>query len=184
MSPHPFRLAPGVFWVLVILSTTLLANPSSEASEYRIGPGDVVAIEVFGEQDLSPRVRVSESGTIPYPFLGDLQVRGLTTDELARRVLEGLKGPYLIDPQVSVSIAQYRPFYVNGQVRKPGGYAFEPGMTVRKAITLAGGMTERASTRKIFLQRENASQGEAPLAVDLDDMVRPGDIITIEESFF
>ena len=153
-------------------------------TEYRIGAGDVLAIKVFGESDLSPRVKVDEKGKIPYPFLGDLQVAGLTTDELASTILNGLKGPYLIDPRVSVSVAEYRPFYIAGQVRKPGGYVYEPGLTVRKAITLAGGLTDRASTRKIFLQREIDGKTSEPMTVGLDEAIKPGDIITIEESFF
>jgi polysaccharide export outer membrane protein len=177
----------GIFLLLsgswLGLSSTALAFADSDA-EYRIGAGDVLTIKVFGENDLSPRVKVDEKGKIPYPFLGDLQVAGLTTDELASTILNGLKGPYLIDPRVNVSIAEYRPFYIAGQVRKPGGYVYEPGLTVRKAITLAGGLTDRASTLKIFLQRDIGGEVSEPTAVSLDEAIKPGDIITVEESFF
>ncbi len=153
------------------------------AFEHRIGAGDMVAIEVFGEQDLSPRIKVGDRGTISYPFLGELQVAGLTTRELQQQIHDGLKGDYLIDPKVSVTIAEYRPFYVNGEVRNPGAFAYDPGMTVRKAVSLAGGMTDRASARKIFLVSEASTDGQS-VRVDLDHPIGPGDTLTIQQSFF
>lgn len=165
--------------VFAFFSTALIAQ-----NEYQIGAGDTLAITVFGEEDLSPEVRVTERGTIPYPFLGEINVDGLTAAELEQRILEGLKGPYLVNPSVAVSVIQYRPFYINGQVNKPGGLAWEPGMTVRKAISLAGGLSERASERKIYLLREGAQSEDLRERVNLEHLVRPGDIITVEESFF
>jgi len=159
---------------------TLATTPATTG--YRIGAGDVVAIDVYGEDDLSPQVRIREDGVVQYPFLGALEVIGLTTDELARLIHDGLEGPYLVDPQVSVSIAEYRPFYISGQVQKPGSYPYEPGLTARKAITLAGGITDRASSRKIYITGEPANQDRRQ--VGLDDLLRPGDVLTIEESFF
>jgi polysaccharide export outer membrane protein len=152
--------------------------------DYRIAAGDSVLIKVFGEADLSPEVKVDESGAIDYPFLGELAVAGLTTQQLAERILQGLKGPYLVDPKVSVSIASYRPFYIHGQVRSPGGYPFEPGLTIRKAVALAGGLSDRASTRKIFRLPKGGLGEAARIRVGLDDAVMPGDTITVEESFF
>ncbi|MDJ0652829.1 MAG: polysaccharide biosynthesis/export family protein [Xanthomonadales bacterium] len=151
--------------------------------EYHIGPGDVVSISVFGEADLSPQVRVDEGGTIQYPFLGQLSVAGLSTLELKDLLMAGLKPDYLVDPKIAVSVATYRPFYVNGEVNDPGGYPYEPGMTVQMALALAGGLTDRASVRKVFLQREGQSE-ESRQRVDMDARVGPGDIITIEQSFF
>ena len=170
--------------VAFAMSLALLASPLQAQNEYRIGAGDTLAITVFGEEDLSPEIRVTERGTIPYPFLGELAVAGLTAGELEQKILTGLKGPYLVNPSVAVSVVQYRPFYINGQVNKPGGLAWEPGMTVRKAISLAGGLSERASERKIYLLREGAQSEDSRERVDLEQLVRPGDIITVEESFF
>ena len=157
---------------------------AQEGGTYRVSPGDVIDIQVFGETSLSPQLKVSEQGTIPYPFLGELEVAGLTTGQVEQLILDGLKGPYLLDPRVNVTIAEYRPFYVNGQVKRPGSYAWEPGLTVRKALTLAGGLSERASTRKIYLMPDQAESEDSRIRVEIDDPVGPGDIITVEESFF
>ena len=157
---------------------------SEQSNDYRIAAGDSLSIKVFGENDLSPVVRVDESGAIDFPFLGELAVAGLTTNQLAERILQGLKGPYLVDPRVSVSISSYRPFYIHGQVRSPGGYPFEPGLTVRKAVALAGGLADHASTRKIFRLPKGALGETVRVRVGLDDAVMPGDTITVEESFF
>ena len=151
--------------------------------QYRLGAGDVVKILVFGEKDLSIETRVGDTGTISYPFLGELRISGLTPIELELLVTDGLKGPYLVDPKVTVSITEYRQIYVNGEVGAPGGYRFEPGLTVRKAVSIAGGFGERASKSKIFVIHEGDANAK-PARVTLDDPVRPGDIITVEQSFF
>ncbi len=169
-------------WLVAVL-WSWAAWGAETGVEHRIGAGDVVAIEVFGEQDLSPQVKVDDQGNISYPFLGQLKVAGLTTQQLQQTLYDGLKGDYLIDPKIVVSIATHRPFYVNGEVRNPGAFGYEPGMTVRKAISLAGGMTDRASSRKIFLVSESSADRE-PLRVDMDHPIGPGDTLTIQQSFF
>ena len=73
------------------------------------------------------------------PFLGEIEVRGKTVGELERIITEGLRGDYLISPRVNVTIKEYRKFFVRGEVNKPGGFSFEPGLTLEKAIALAGG---------------------------------------------
>ena len=82
-----------------------------------------------------------------------------------------------------MSVAVYRPFYVNGEVEEPGHFSYEPGMTVRKALSLAGGTTDRASLKKIYLVREGDTEAQRVRA-DVDSPVGPGDIVTVEESFF
>jgi protein involved in polysaccharide export with SLBB domain len=94
-----------------------------------------------------------------------------------------LKGPYLVDPKVSVTILEYRRFYVRGAVEKPGGFPFEPGMTLQKAVSLAEGFTDRASRSKFYIASDNDETDEPRLAT-LNTVIQPGDIITIEESFF
>ena len=120
---------------------------------------------------------------LSFPVLGEIKVRGMTVGALEEYITKGLKGRYLLNPQVNVSIEEYRNFYVNGMVEKPGGYPFSPGLTVRKAITLAGGFRERASREKINIIRDDDPKQVARKA-DMNTAVLPGDIITIEESFF
>lgn len=153
-------------------------------SNYRLGSGDVISIKVFGEDDMSrEKIRLTDAGTVSYPVLGEVRVNGLTVGDLERIVTEGLRGRYLLNPRVSVSIDEYRQFFVNGQVEKPGGYPFQPGITVGKAVAIAGGFKERASKTKIFVIREGDAS-HTPQKVDLNDAMNPGDIVTVEESFF
>lgn len=160
-------------------------NASMEfLSNYRLGPGDLVTVRVLGEEELSrEKIRLSDTGTLSLPGAGEIAALGKTTGEVERLTIERLKGRILVNPQVSVFIEEYRPFFINGMVEKPGGYPFQPGLTVRKAAALAGGFKERASMRKIFLIREG-DKNQQTVNVDLNAVVLPGDIVTVEESFF
>ncbi|MBP9149912.1 MAG: polysaccharide export protein [Rhodoferax sp.] len=200
------RCLSGIFLLLAALllsNTMLLQAASAQApaavapvaalpqldvarllSVYKLAAGDVITIRVFGEDDLSrEKIRLTDAGTIPYPVLGEVKALGLTIGEIERTITKGLDGRYLINPRVSVTIEEYRPFYINGMVERPGGYPFQPGLTVLKAASLAGGFKERASFNKISIIRENDPKNE-PQKVDINTQVNPGDTIFIEESFF
>lgn len=160
--------------------------PASPAglSTYRLSAGDVISIRVLGEEDLSKeKIRLTDAGSVSHPALGEIRALGLTTGELEKIVADGLRGRYLVNPKVSVSIEEYRPFYINGMVEKPGGYPYQPGLTVRKAASLAGGFRERASVSKIYIIREKDASQRSQNA-DLNTLVMPGDIVTVDESFF
>lgn len=177
-----------LFLLTSILSTVALsASNGSEISQrqedYKLGTGDRIRIHVFQEADLSVEVRVGDTGTISYPFLGEIQIAGLSIKQVEDKLTRGLKGDYLINPRVSVSVAEYRQFFVNGEVKRPGAYPYVPGLTVRKAISFSGGFAERADKSNIFVLHEN-SPGGKPGRVALDDELRPGDILTVEQSFF
>ena len=153
-------------------------------SAYPLGAGDVISIRVFGEDDLSKeKIRLTDAGTIFYPAVGEFRVLGLTLGDLERAIADRLRGRILVNPRVSVEINESRPFYINGMVHRPGGYPFQPGLSVRKAASIAGGFKERASLSKIYLIKENDST-QSPRKVDLDAPVGPGDLVTVEESFF
>lgn len=152
-------------------------------SGYTLGSGDKIRIQVYGEDDLTIEAQLSDAGTLSYPFLGELKLLGLTVGQLQTKIIEGLKGDYLIDPKVTITILEYRQFYVNGEVKKPGGFPFQPGLTVSKAVSLAEGFTERASKANIFIISDGDTT-HTPRRVTLTSPVKPGDIITIEQSFF
>ena len=156
---------------------------SSSLDQYRLGSGDVVKITVYGQEDLSLETRLSDVGIINYPYLGEIKLVGQTLPELESYIYDGLKGDYLVEPSVSVSITDYRPFFINGEVKKPGGYPYQPGLTIDKAAALAGGYTERASKTKIFIVRDTDGSSTT-ISVDRSGIVLPGDIVTIEQSFF
>lgn len=159
-------------------------DPASVLSTYELAAGDVISIRVFGEDDLSrDKVRLTDAGTISYPVLGEIKALGLTIGELEKRITAGLKNGYLVNPRVSVQIEEYRPFYINGMIERPGGYPYQPGLTVLKASSLAGGFRERASFSKITIIRERDAKATKEKA-DLNTPVYPGDTIFVDESFF
>lgn len=155
-----------------------------EASSYQLGAGDVISIRVYGSEDLSfERLRLTDAGTFSFPFLGEMRAAGKTTTDLETALVEGLKGGYFISPQVSVTLLEYRPFFVKGEVKTPGSYPYQPGLTLRKAITLAGGLTPLASSRRITIIRE-ADPEQKPEKIPPDGPVMPGDIIEIGQGLF
>jgi protein involved in polysaccharide export with SLBB domain len=168
---------------LLILFLFCFGSGAEEQSSYRLGPGDKVRIKVFGEQEMDLDTTLSDAGTVIYPFMGEIKVSGLTISQVAALVTGGLKDRYLIDPKVSVSVLEYREFFIDGEVTKPGGYPYQPGLTVQKAVSLAGGFSERASRSRITIVREK-DPSHIPSKVSLDTAVMPGDIVTVEESFF
>jgi polysaccharide export outer membrane protein len=160
------------------------AEAHGALSTYRLGSGDVISIYVVGEDDLKrEKLRLNDAGTIQYPVLGEVRVLGLTIGGLEQRITSGLKGRYLIDPKVVVNIEEYRPFFINGEVGKPGGYPYVPGLTLLKAVAIAGGFKDRASKSKMWVIREG-DKAQTRERIDLNSAIHPGDIITVEESFF
>ena len=169
--------------IVLLLSIPDLIWAAGSSLQYKLGTGDMVRIQVYDEEDLYLEARVSDGGTISYPFLGELTVSLSTPAQLESFISKKLQGHYLVNPKVSVDILEYRPFYVNGEVEDPGGFPFQPGITVRKAVSVAGGFKERASKDKIFIIRDESIE-KKPVKIGVDELVRPGDIITVEESFF
>jgi len=175
-----------------LLSTLLLAALSAMAQEagsestYTLNTGDDIQITVFEEPDLSVTAVLDDTGSISYPLLGELQVRGLTVRELEKKITDDLRGRFLVNPRVNVSIREYRPFFVRGEVANPGGFPFKPGLTVEKAVSIAGGFTSRASRSEFYIVSDtdpDGSGGERRSAT-LSSRIRPGDVIQIEQSFF
>ncbi len=165
------------------VGSVITAGGAESSENYRLGQGDRISIQVFDEPDLTINTQVGAKGSINYSYLGDMQVENKTAEELEKDIVRLLEDGYLVNPSVNVSIVEYRPFFINGEVRRPGSYPYQPGLTLDKAIALAGGLTDRASKRKMFLisaQNPNGKQTK----VTLQNKIGPGDIISIQEGFF
>ena len=149
---------------------------------YRLAAGDVISIRIFGgDEEISyPRIRLNEGGAVALAF-GRFAAAGRTPQELETEILESAKGKYLLKPRVWINIEEYRPYFMQGQIARPGAFPYQPRLNVRRAINIAGGFRERASRDKIFIIRDNDTQ---QVRVDLDTPVRPGDTVIIEESLF
>src|SRR6478672_2654319 len=152
---------------LALFSARAPAQVPPELSSYKLSTGDMITVRVLGEDDLKrERVKLSDAGTLSFPVLGEIKVKGTTVGALEQYITKELKGRYLLNPQVTVSIEEYRNFFVNGMVEKPGGYPYSPGLTVRKAISLAGGFRERASREKLNIIHDD-DPNQTPKKVDL-----------------
>ncbi|MFK8078782.1 MAG: polysaccharide biosynthesis/export family protein [Granulosicoccus sp.] len=171
--------------LLIILFFVSLAGHAQDG-DYRLDRGDRISILVFDEPDLTLEAEVGASGIINYSYLGDIRIAGRTTQELEQTLTDRLRDGFLVNPSVNVTVIEYRPFYINGEVRAPGSYPFEQGLTTEKAIALAGGLTDRASTRKMYVLR-NADSPDASgkqEKLNMSAKIFPGDIVTIKEGFF
>lgn len=166
-----------VVWML--LWAFLYPSVGKAVEEYRIAPGDLISIKVFGEPDLSlDRARVASNGAISFPLLGEVRVEGLTARQLEQKLTALLKDGYLKKPEVSVAILEYRPFYINGAVASPGSYGYQEGLTVEKAIALAGGLTKEADRSRISVVREGG-RDKKPVTATPRTPVYPGDVVNI-----
>ncbi len=257
------RLFSLVFAFLLILEGISLSQ------DYMVGEGDLLEVSVYDHPDLTVTARVGGEGTIQFPLVGQVKVGGLTVNEVARKIARLLSDGYIVDPQVSVLIKEFRSkkvtimgevnnpglyelrgtttflellpkaggltddagdmatlkrkangdeviridlkrliregdmsqnirimdgdsiyvtkaglFYVTGEVKKPDAYRYEEGTTVLKAITMAGGFTDKASTTRVKIIRKSGGHEEVIEKVGMDEPVYPDDIIVVPESFF
>lgn len=156
---------------------------AEDSGNYRLGAGDEIQILVYDEPDLTVETIINDNGNINFPLIGEVSVIGNTSKEVQKLIHDGLKGDYLLNPSVQVDIVTYRPFYIQGEVKSPGAYPYKPGLNIDQAIALGGGLTERASVSKIYLKQTNNQESKGN-KVKLTYSVSPGDIITIEQSFF
>jgi len=150
---------------------------------YVLGAGDKLRLIVFGEAALSGEFVVSGTGGVALPLIGDVRAAGATLNGFREAVTMALMQGYLKDPRVSVEVLTYRPFYILGEVARPGEYPYTSGLTVLNAIATAGGYTYRANTRRIFIRGANEAQ-ERAVTLDATLVVSPGDTLRIAERFF
>ena len=156
----------------------------SDVAGYKLGPGDRVRVTTFRHLDLSGEFQLDGGGSFAMPLIGEVHGGGMDARQLETAIEQRLKdGGYLVNPQVSIEVLNYRPFYIIGEVNNPGSYQYVNGMRVINAVALAGGFTYRADQGDIVINR-GGSHGPQVDDVLLDTEVLPGDIITVTERFF
>ena len=179
--------ALAVFAISTLVPAAQAAEPAGpvvrEVPEYRLGSGDKVRVITFGEESLSGEFFVGGSGKVSIPLVGELPALGLTAREFQASVETALKEGYLKEPRVSVEILNYRPFYILGEVEKPGTYPYTSGLSVVNAVATAGGYTYRANTKRVFINRPDSDK-EEEYPLESNTPVAPGDTIRIAERFF
>ncbi len=151
---------------------------------YKLDSGDRVRIDVFGQTDMSGEQTVDGSGMIAVPLLGQVDARGLTLEQLKGRIARQLENAnLLVNPQVTVRVVGFRPFFILGEIRAPGQFAYVEGMTVLTAVAIAGGFTYRADGNSFMITRKQGEQMiETP--AQRNTPVQPGDVIFVRERFF
>jgi protein involved in polysaccharide export with SLBB domain len=152
--------------------------------EYKLGPGDKIRVTVFDEQQLSGEFLIANNGAVAIPLLGEVKAGGLTPSEFKVAVEEQLTASGLVrQPKVSTDVVSYRPFFILGEVNKPGQYPYAIGLTVTKAVATAGGFTYRANNKMVYVTREGETR-EMAVSITAASAISPGDTIRIAERSF
>jgi polysaccharide export outer membrane protein len=151
---------------------------------YKLDAGDRIDVNVFGEENLSGEYEIDQSGIVSLPLAGRITVANLTTQDAERTIAKRLSEGFVSNPNVTVSVVRYRPFYVLGEVARPGGYPFYSGATVLSAVAVAGGYTYRAEKFGIRLLRQGGDATSQPQKITPGTYIEPGDIIIVPERWF
>ncbi len=151
--------------------------------DYILGVGDKIAVEVYGEEDLSGEFEIDGTGRIFMPLVGAIHVEGKTLLGAQRKIEDTLKPDYLKDPKVRLSVTNFRDYYILGEVNSPGAKPYQSGLTVINAIAHSGGYTGRASKEKITVVRATDPKKEE-VRIGLEDFVKPGDILRVKQRLF
>lgn len=174
-------------------------NAVSAPAGYVLSPNDVVAVEVFGEEDLRTNGRINPEGNLSVPLLGSVHLGGLTLTQAASKLTELYGRDYLVNPKVNVSLLGYakRRFSVLGQVNRPGSYEMPDGspggIDILEAIAIAGGYTRIAAPERVTVRRHTQRSGDQLFKINAKRLARgegqsflvqPSDTVTVGESIF
>jgi polysaccharide export outer membrane protein len=187
------RAASRLLAVLMLVACASCATGAPAASgssshpvapeAYVLGPGDKLHIAVFGREELTGDYSIGTQGRISYPLLGEIEASGKTVPEFGDFLGQQLSNGYVQNPIVSVEVATYRPFFILGEVQRPGAYPYAPGMTVMSAVATAGGFSYRANSRRVFIQHPGET-GERGYTLTSSTEVQAGDTVRIPERLF
>ena len=176
--------------VVIILAVLFLFLGAALAlgaeSDYQIGPGDVLKITIYDHPDLTTVARVDNDGYILFPLAGRVRTGGLTTAGASQEIAKQLGADYIVNPQASVFVEEFRSrvVYITGQVNRPSAFNVEPDTTVIKAVTMAGGFTALAAQGKIKIIRKVKGVEKILKNVPLHEKLMPEDVMVVPESFF
>ena len=167
-----------------IEQVTVTGLRPSDDTLYRLGTGDKLRVTVFNEAELTGEFQIDSQGYVRLPLIGPVIAAGYSTLALESRIAETfISGGYLVNPRVAVEIMAYRPFYIIGEVSKPGEYAYVNAMSAPNAIALAGGYTDRAVESDIWVRHQGEAK-EHELPADETTRIRPGDVIRVSRSTY
>ena len=182
------RLPAGALLLLLAAGcagqlSSLPSLPAAEEGPYRLGAGDHLRLQVFGQEELSQEYLISDSGMITMPLIGSVEAEGQTLRGLEEEIARQLQDGILVTPSVTAEIVRYRPFYILGETKAPGQYPYVPRMTVLTAVSMSGGYTFRADQDQVSITRLVGGQ-MAEFRADPLAYVEPGDVINVYERYF
>jgi len=152
--------------------------------DYRLGANDRVRIIVFGQPTLTGEYTLDGNGVLAFPLIGNVNAQGQTTGQLQQAIASRLDPDFLRNPSVSAEVITRRPFYVIGEVQKPGNYPYVTDMTALQAIAMAGGYTYWARQNNLYLKRLDANGRMVRVAATPETKVKPGDTVEVKERYF
>ena len=166
------------------VATAAVPGQGASSDGYILGINDRVRVLVFGEQSLSGEFLVDSTGRIAMPFIGEIQAAGLTRRQLEEALERKLSAEeILLDPRVSVDFLNLRPYYILGEVTRPGEYPYTQGLNVFNAVATAGGFTSLANQTRIMIKRQG-EQTETEYSLMSPITVQPGDTIRVIKGAF
>jgi len=175
-------------WLVVAACSGVQFDPPTDqpqelSNHYVLGAGDQVRVLVFGQEELSGEFSVNADGSVALPLVGAVAAAGKTPNALESDIAMALSPDYVRDPQVSVEVLRYRPYFIMGEVKAPGSYPYMSGLDVQSAVAVAGGYTYRAKKTFVLLTRSAGGRKERR-EVQPDTPILPGDVIEVPERFF
>lgn len=167
----------------VATSADIETLAASATAPHRFQGGEKIKINVFNEPSLSGDYDVDPNGMVSLPLAGTVRAVGLTQAQFEKELAQKFRSDYLRNPKVTVSILQFRPIYIVGEVEKQGEYPFKPGLNVLTAMAGAGGGTYRANRSYVLIQHYGEN-GMRQYPQQGGTMVLPGDLIKVPERYF
>ena len=153
--------------------------------EYTLSAGDKIHVIVFGEETLTGDYVITSGGNLSFPLVGSIKANSRTVEQLQTALIKALGDGYVNNPKVSIQVVSFRPFYILGEVNRPGEYPVSTGLTLQQAVAAAGGYTYRANTGRATLKRAtDTTERLVELKGERTVVIRAGDTIRILERHF
>jgi polysaccharide biosynthesis/export protein len=163
--------------MLMVICAGLFSAFGVDAKDYRVGPGDILSVTVYDNEDLATKVRVSSTGTIVMPLLGQVDVNSLTINEITEKITKMLAEGYLVNPQVNVFVEEFRSkkVVVLGSVKTPGLVELSGPTNFLELLSKSGGL-EKDAGDTATIQRQGAKDGQDITVIDLKALIERGDL--------
>ncbi|GHB49684.1 polysaccharide export protein [Pseudovibrio japonicus] len=176
-------MAPGPQAPVASVSTESSAAVS-QPTAYKLGSGDKLRVIVYGEDELSGEFVIDDQGNLNMPLIGKVSAQDKSLSEVEESVVANLRNGYLRDPKVSLEVLNYRPFFIQGEIKEPGEYPYKTGLTLQDAVAIAGGYSYRANDKAVYIRKVGTDREVSVALTGTRVHIQPGDSIRIPERFF